>query len=279
MPNIPGPNPVNPAPPGPKTLRDIITYALIHINAVSPGEPIDPSEMDFSRNIFNQIVDSWMTQKVMLYASSLVSSYTDQATGTTTAFLLTPGLSPHRIGPTAVAPAATPQFIVPNERPVRIRNANVILQNVNPTVRTPLTMRDNDWWAKQSVQTIQTQLPTDLYYSADWPAGSLFFWPVPNFAYQVEFEIETIIQGGADLNAVFASPPGYELALSLTLAELLSVPFGKNPAQLLIQAAAKARMAIMGPNSRAPRIDLNDFGAPSGQRPRASFNYRTGLDR
>jgi hypothetical protein len=256
-------------------VRNVCTNALVEINVVAPGELPDPLELDYVRSKFNQLADSWNTQQVYIYASDLI----DRRLDTGALFLLTPGLSPHTIGPTAIAPAAAPSFLVGAERPVRIANANILLSNVNPIVRFHLAMRDKDWWAAQRVQTIQTALPTDLYYRPDWPLGSLFFWPVPNVAYRVEFEIETIISGGASLDTVFAAPPGYELAMTLTLAELLLSPFEKPPSPMLVAAASQARRNIQGLNAAPPRINLNDFGAMSSERPRASFNYRTGLDR
>jgi len=279
MPVIPGPPPTNPVPPGANTVGQVCLNALYEINVTAPGEQADPLEIAFALSKFCQIVDSWNALEVYIYASDLVSAQPPAPAGNGANFVLTPGLSPHTIGPPAIGAAPAPSFLVVNERPVRIRNANILLSNVNPIVRFPLEMRDKDWWAKQRVQTIQTALPTDLYYRPDWPLGSLFFWPVPNFAYRVEFEIETIIQGATQLNQAFAAPPGYELALTLTLAELLCPSFEKQPNALLVAAALKARQAIIGLNAGAPRISLNDFGDPSTAKPRASWNYRTGESR
>ena len=146
-------------------------------------------------------------------------------------------------------------------------------------MRYPLQKRDSDWWATQRVQTIQTSLPTDFYYSPEWPFGQIFFWPVPNRAYQVEFEIETAILGAATLDVIFQMPPGYELAMTLTLAELLGPAFEKPPNPMLVGAAMKARQMVQGLNNSAPRISLDDFGDTPSGRPRATFNYRTGMSR
>lgn len=275
MPIVPGPPSGNPIPPGPNTVGQVITNALYELNVVAPGEIPDALEMAFALSKYNQLADSWNTQQYYIYASDLISSRLD----TGAPFILTPNLSPHTIGPNPIVPAPAPNFLVANERPVRIRNANVILNNVFPVVRFPLEMRDKDWWSKQRVQTITTTLPTDLYYRPDWPLGSLFFWPVPNLGYGVEFEIETINQGATLLTQPFAAPPGYELALTLTLAELLCPSFEKPVNQMLVAAAAKARAAVQGLNASAPRINLNDFCSTLNGRPRASFNYHSGLDR
>ena len=274
MPVVPGPPSANPVPPGPTKVRQVCTNALYEINVVAPGETPDAFELAFTLDKFNQLADSWNTQEVFIYAVDLTDNDADG-----NPLLLVPGLSPHTIGPAAIGTAPSPTFLINNERPVRIRSVNIIQNNVSPVVRFPLEIRDKDWWAKQRIQTIKTQLPTDVYYRPDWPLGSMFFWPVPNYAYGVEIEIETILQGGATLDTSFAAPPGYELAMTLTLAELLCPSFEKQPNALLVRAATQARMNVQGLNAQPPRISLDDFGQPSTTKPRASFNYYTGLDR
>lgn len=265
MPIIPGVPGAVPIPPGPDTLRNVCTNALYEINVIAPGEDPEASELAFVLSKFNQLVDSWNTRKSYVFAIQLQT------------FLLVPGLSPHTIGPPAVTgPNPTFQLAQNISRPVRIANGNIILQNVTPAVRSPLNIRDKDWWAHQRLQTIPANLPTDLYYRPDFPFGSLFFWPVPNFAYQVELELESILQGAGTLDVPFVFPPGYELAITLTLAELLCPAFEKTPNQILVEAALAAREAIKGPNAGPPRINLDDFGTGGGKKPLPSFNYRVG---
>ena len=62
-------------------------------------------------------------------------------------------------------------------------------------------------------------------------------------------------------------PPGYELALTLTLAEAICNAYEKTPSPALINAALKARQAIIGVNNAPPRINLDDFGVPSTEKP------------
>jgi len=276
MPLPPSPPNPPPAPPQPVTFRTLCTNALWEINVVAPGEVPDASELAFALDKANQIADNWNTQKVFIYAVQLISAAPAPPIGTGAAFLLSPGLAPHTVGP-AWGGAAT--FPIITERPVRIANLNIILNNVFPPVRFPLKQRDKDWWATQRLQGIQTALPTDFYYRPDWPLGSIFFWPVPNLGYGAELEIESVIQGGTSLDTPFMAPPGYELAMTLTLAELLCPAFEKMPNQVLVGAAMRARNAVQGLNNAAPRINLDDFGDSSSSRPRPYFNYRTGLSR
>lgn len=261
MPVLPG-NPAQPVPPAAGKVGDIITNALIEIGALAPGENADPNEAQFALTRLNKIVDSWNTKKVYIYASQLLS------------INLVPGLQPHTIGPGPQA-GNVPTFVIVGSRPVRISNANIILNNVNPPVRNPLKIRDKDWWANQRLQGITTNLPTDLYYRPDWPNGSCFIWPVPNFAYGLELEIESILQGFVTLGDTFTAPPGYPLALELTLAEMLCSAFERQPSPVLISAASEARRAVQGLNAPAPRIGLDEFRESTG-RPMPSWNYRTG---
>lgn len=265
-----------PAPPNVTTFQTICQNALWEINVTAPGENPSNDELAFALDKANQIADSWSAQKVYIYASQLISQAPAPPNGTGAAFLLVPGLAPHTVGP---AWGGAPTFPVLTERPVRIANVNVLLNNVTPVVRYPLASRDKDWWAGQRVQGIQTSLPTDYYYRPDWPLGSIFFWPVPNYAYGVELEIESVITGGTSLQTVFQAPPGYELAMTLTLAELLCSSFEKQPSPVLVASAMRARNAVQGLNNLAPRMSLDDFGPSSSEKPRASFNYHTGMSR
>lgn len=276
MPVLPANPPITEVPPAPNTVGQVITNALYEINVVAPGENPDPLEMNFALSKFNQLLDSWSTRAEKIYAYDLIS----QSPGPSpTPFLLVPNLYPHTVGPAnfpSAPPSPAPTFALNIERPVRIKNINILLNNVTPVVRYPLKKRDKDWWATERVQTITTTLPTDFYYRPDWPLGSIFFWPVPNYAYGVEIEVETVLNGSPNLATQFAFPPGYELAITLTLAELLCPSFEKQPNPILVASALRARQSIDGLNAQPPRIDLGGDWTTSTRKPRPSFNYHTG---
>jgi hypothetical protein len=276
MPVLPANPPITEVPPAPNTVGQVITNALYEINVVAPGENPDPLEMNFALSKFNQLLDSWSARAEKIYAYDLLSATPGPSP---TPYLLVPNLYPHTIGPAAFPSeptAPTPTFIVNGERPVRIKHINILLNNVTPVVRYPCTKRDKDWWATERVQTITTTLPTDFYYRPDWPLGSIFFWPVPSYAYGVEIEIETFLNGAANLTTQFIFPPGYELAITLTLAELLCPSFEKQPNPILVASALRARQSIDGLNAQPPRIDLGGDWTTSTRKPRPSFNYHTG---
>jgi hypothetical protein len=267
--------PTYPVPPANGKVYDIVYDALLEIGAVAQGEPLDAAVGAQALRVLNRIVDSWTAKRVYITGVALTSKNPDNSN-----WLLHPGLVAATIGPdmAAVGQTVQPTYKIAGSRPVRISNANVILNTTNPPTRNPITPRDSDWWANQRVQTIQTSLPTDFYYRTDWPYGTIFLWPVPNFAYGVEFEIENVIDGFNTLGDTFSAPTGYPLALELTLAEMLCASFERQPAPTLIASAQSARNAVQGLNAQPPRISLNEFQSSLG-RPLPTFNYRSGSTR
>lgn len=244
---------------------DLLTNALLEINAVPPGDAISAANASYALSKANRMLDQWAAQKRFVYAVSLG-----------TPFGLVPGLNPHTIGPTnATFPLAL--------RPVKIENANLII-NTNPVVKRPLYViqgtEGEKWYAAKRVPSIQTSVPMELYYQPDWPNGSLFFYPVPNTAYQVELGTWSLL-GSIVLNQTYSFPPGYEEAITLSLAEAMWSAFhqGEPCDPELKQNAANARAIIASVNLEPPHMATHDAGCPrSGRKAgrRGDFNYLDG---
>lgn len=244
----------------PTTALDLITAALQEIGANAPGENPSAAESSTGLKKLNRLVDQWNAQNLFLYSVSFVS------------YALTPNLQPHTIGPSG----ATFTVAV---RPIKIRHANLVLNNVTPNVRVPLNIRDAAWWANQRVQGITSSIPTDLFYSTDWPLGKIYLWPVPTTAYLLELETYTILSSFAALTTTFSLPPGYEDAITYSLAESFYATFKTPPeTQVVIsELARKARAAIQSLNSVPTVMGARDLGIPvDGGTARTNFEWRTG---
>lgn len=181
----------------------------------------------------------------------------------------TPGVHPYLIGPGLTAP----NFDV-DQRPVNIESASVILDNSTPTTDVPINIRDNAWWAAQSVKNIESNLATDLYYQPSYPNGELWFWPVPNYPYGLRLEMNVFLQEFQSLDQAFIAPQAYQAALTLTLAEELIDIWGTEMPPNLARRAMKARDALQSNNYLAPRISSSDWGTSS--KSFGDFNYMTG---
>lgn len=239
------------------TALDLIKEALMEIGVYSQGETPSAADAAFGLSKLNRALDSWNAKKLNLYNVEF-NSYT-----------LVPSLQPHTIGPTGAT------FTVA-QRPVRIENAAIILTTSSPSVRCPLNIRNDDWWANLRVRDILTTLPTDLYYSPSWPNGSLFLWPVPTTAYGIELETWTALGQIANLTTPISLPPGYQDAITYTLALTLCPAFAKQPDPILEVAWQKAMQIIQSVNSTAPLMSTRDFGMPKAGPVTPYFNYLTG---
>lgn len=241
--------------------REVILDALVEIGAYNPNDPLDAADLQQGVRRLNRIVDSWAARKIFAYNVDF-SLYT-----------LTPNHSPYLIGPGLTSP----DFAAPAGRPTRIESANLVLTGSSPAVDLPLNIRDNEWWANQSVKTLTSTIPTDLYYSPAFPNGQIILWPIATAANGLR--LETWVELGqvpANVGATFAAAPGYELAAVLTLAEQSAAAYGKPLSPDLIRRAAAARAALQSNNAASPRIQSADWGA-DGRRSTADFNYKSGL--
>lgn len=246
------------------TWLDLITDALLDLGVFAPSDPIDQDSIDVCVRWLNRTIDSWQALKRYAYNVNF------------TQYTLTPGRQPHQIGPTAVAPDWTVA-----QRPVRIEGAALVLTTSSPPVDSPvLNIRDDDWWLNKRVKSLSSSVPTDLYPSYDHPNVSLYFWPVPSFAYGLRLEtwvsmqqIPLDINGKPDLLATFSAPQGYYEALMLTLEEKVARIFGKPLSADLLRAASRARAAIQSNNAKSPRISTADHGTASL---RGGFNWKIG---
>lgn len=283
-------------PPLRYTLLDLATNSAIEAGWLAPGEVLDGETAGFILSKYNDLLDEWSAQKLYAFAMQF-QLYT-----------LVPGLSPHTIGPDPDATFQISQRPMRLENAAIVIPANSSgssgssgssagsggldttgldttgldaggsgPQPPDTTGQTntdiPLYLGDADWWAAQWIKDLQSQIPIGVYYQPDWPNGSLFFWPVPNYTYRVRLEMWGIISQFSNLQQTFSMPPAYRKALTLTVAEELGGPLADRP--LLSRKAAGARAAIRQNNDASPRITTN-LGMPGGGRRRTDFDFLSG---
>lgn len=222
------------------TGRELITEALEDITALAAGAVLDDTEATRALKKLTRLFDNWNAERAGVYAS------------TQTTYTLVPSLQPHTIGPTAF----TPTFTV-TQRPVSIDAANLVIN----TIAYGLTLRDADWWASVTVPSLSTSMPTDLYYSPEWPLGKIYLWPLPTTAYGLQLQTR-IVLANLGLDDILSLPPGYRDAITLTLGEMLAPSYP--PAVAQPEAAAMARARIFANNDLAPSLATADYGSRGG---------------
>ena len=242
----------------PTTALDIITAAMQEIGANAPGEVPSAAEGSTGLKKLNRMLDQWNAQKLYCYAN-VFSTHAWPS-----------GQQSRTIG-------ATGNFVV-SVRPVKILSAAT---EDASGVRTPISVHngpaDSQFWADLLLRTVSSSPPSDLYYSPDWPNGTLYLYPKPNTALTLELESNVILAALAALGTTFTLPPGYEDAVSYSLAESFYGTF-KTPMEtqvVISDLARKARAAIQGLNSVPSPMGSRDSGIPNGGG-NADFNWRTG---
>lgn len=171
-----------------------------------------------------------------------------------------------------------PTYATLTQRPTRIIDANIILNNLSPVVKCPLRIRDKDWWIANSIPQVPTSIPTDLYYDPLWPNGQIYLWPLQNVNYGLELEVWNNLAGLASLAQQFYFSTGYEDAITWKLAESF-IPSYNVPGQVAASIMRMAQMAINKiqiNNSQTPKMSTRDSGIPRGGRGGTLFNWLNG---
>jgi len=243
-----------------------VTITQLCLDAAHELNVPDIDDVQFPPNLaqffllrLNRLLDAWNADHGASYAQQFVT------------YTLTPALSPHTIGPSGAT------FTTPGNRPVTIDGASLIYPSTPASAYMPINLRDAQWWSAQQVPGLSTQDPTDLYYEPTWPNGSLYFWPVPNAAKDVELQFRRVLLEVA-LPDTFSLPPGYQDAITLTLAEMCQRSVGKPSRPDLRADAAMARARIFAVNIGTPTLCTQDSGMPSvTDSPNfPTWNYLTG---
>jgi hypothetical protein len=242
------------------TYGDVITRSYAEIGVARAGDVLAPESMQLGIDTLLLLLDQWNLRPSASY---------DDAFQT---FVLTPSLQPHTIGIAANAPT----WSVAVKRPSRVLEASLILTNVTPNVRRPITLRTKAWWAQQSVQAMTSTLPTDLYYEPSYPNGKCWLWPISTTAYSVELLLRTLFADVAATDTVDL-PQGCAPAVMFTLAEWLASAMGQVISPKTEQLAREARGIYFDGNDRPPRISTSDGGMGGSRRSRSrtTFNYKS----
>lgn len=243
------------------TASDIISNAMIEIGVLAAGETLSAEDAVFGLSKLNRMFDNWNTESTFIYGTLLFQ-------GT-----LTANKNPHTIG----LAASTPDFTVTTARPPKILSANLVLTDQTPPIYRPLKIVDDDWWMNNPMPSLATQIPFYLWPNYSWPTASLFLWPVPTKAYDIRLDLWTLFSSVA-LTDVFTLPPGYEDAVTLSLAESLAPSYQKSPSPILVQQAALARGRVKSLNSEAPTMACDGAVQSMDAPPSASIaNFLSGF--
>ena len=220
-------------------MREILQETFEDCTIYAAQDTLDATDAAFGLKKLTRLFDNLNAERAGVYAERQVT------------YTLVPALSPHTIGPSG----SSPTFTV-TQRPVTVEAASLVISDI----RYPLRMRDSSWWGSLSQPELSTSIPTDLYYSPDWPLGRLYLWPVPDTAYELEL-MTRVVLADLGLDDTLTLPPGYRDAVTLTLGEMIVPSY---PPAVAPPGGEKARARIFSNNDVTPKLATADAGTSRG---------------
>ncbi len=224
------PIPIPPPPPPSIATLDVISSALRLIGVLAAGETPDAGSASDALIVFNDMVDSWQAQRLMIYqVVRLVFNLSNKQ-------VYTYGLANPATNP-------TPDFNSP--RPAAIERMGIInLNNPQQPLELPLQYLTVAQWQEIPVKNITSALPQYCWDDNGFPFRNLSFWPVPNVPLQVAIYPWVALGQPATLTTLISFPPGYAKCFRYNLAVDLAAEYPLAPPQVVATVAAIAQESM-----------------------------------
>jgi hypothetical protein len=235
----------------PRTVREILTRAMRTATILGASDVMEGNDAADALLVLNQMMDAWQAER--LFAYQIVSR----------THALTTGVATYSIGPGGT---------IDVDRPVRIEWA---FTRDSQHYDRPMNIVPDQVFASITRKDQGNNFPTVLYYAPGFPLGSIRIWEHPSANLVMHLGCWVTLSEFADLNSSVTLPPGYEQAIVLSMAELLSPEYGKEPSGSLVRMAAKARANIQQNNLPDPRIACEFMGVQQNT-PAPYYRYVSG---
>lgn len=211
------------------TARDLITASLRLIGAIAPGESISAAEASDGLASLNRLLDSWSNDSLAAYISPIEE------------FALTPGVSSYTIGSGGA---------FNTQRPTKYNQATLKISNSGQPVEYPMQQATLTEWSSIKQKTLQSNIPNTFYVDVGYPLDTLLIYPVPSQPSSLVLYTQKLLTTLATLDESVVFPPGYERALVYNFAMEIAPEYGKQPSELILNAAIESKAAFKRNNHR-----------------------------
>jgi hypothetical protein len=186
---------------------DLINGSLRLIGVLAEGEvPSDDASQD-AVAAMNQMIDSWNTERLSVYATTEVT------------FTWPASARERTIGPTG--------DFVTTTRPVSIDPSTYFIGPNN--LSFPVTMVNQDQYNAIALKSVTSTYPYILWVNNSFPDITLTVYPVPSGTTEWHIVYVTILAQIASLSDDILLPPGYLRAFRYNLACELAPEWGVEP--------------------------------------------------
>lgn len=209
---------------------ELISSSMRLIGALDSGEVPTADEANDSLLVLNNMLDSWLAERLMAFSITIEE------------FPLVAGQQTYTMGPGGNFNTA---------RPVKIDRMSVVwLSNPSQPLELPIPYLTDRDWQNVPVKNIQTSLPTMVYDDGNYPLRNLSFWGIPSQQVNTRIYSWQQLTQFPDLTTDINFPPGYAEALRYNLAFRLiaEMPGDYNPVmtqttlQLATDSLARVRI-------------------------------------
>jgi len=211
------------------TALDLIKSSMRLCGILGNGETPSASEAQDALMVLNQMIDSWNSERLMIYTIQR------------NVFNIVSGQQTYTLGNGGDFDMA---------RPASIQSYTIIsLQNPAQPLELPLDVYTDVAWANVPVKNVQSSIPTAVYDDGSFPFRNLSYWAVPNVGYlQAGIYSWQSVNRFIDLSTPYSFPPAYLKALRYSLAVDLAPEFGVQVPAIVAQQASESRAKVKSIN-------------------------------
>ena len=208
------------------TAGDQIAGALRLIGVLAESEPASAAMMQDGLIALNQMLDSWSTERLSVYATQ------DQT------FTWPANTVSRTIGPTG-------DFI--GNRPVALDDSTYF-RDTTSGVSYGIKIINQEQYDGIALKTVTSSFPQVIWLNMDMPNAAMYLYPVPTKALEFHFISVTELAQPATLATALSFPPGYMRAFKYCLACEIAPEFGVEPSRTVQRIASVAKRNIKSQN-------------------------------
>lgn len=237
------------------TVLDLVNGSLRLLGVLASGEQATASEAQDALSSLNDLLDSWKTERLMVYA---ILPQVFQLAAQQKVYTLGPGGD------------------WDTERPVGIDSMYLQYTDANsgpPPLNLFVQLLNQDQYNQIIVPNTTTTVSSAAYIDDAFPLRNVYIWPVPQVPYAVNLFTWNLVDGFDSIVDDIVLPPGYERAMRFNLALELAPEYGITPSQTLAAGALASKATVKRMNIKPLYMACD---AATIRQPAGAFNWLTG---
>lgn len=229
---------------------DIINRAFGITTILAKGETLSADDAQGGLDILNDFVDMCNIERLLI------------PTVQETVVSIAPNTKSLTVGPTGDIVA---------DRPVQLEN-KIYFRFNNIDYQSELINREQ--YESLTLKTLTSLYPTHVYYDANYPIGTMYFFPQSNVTLEMHLPMQKQLTQFDDLTTEYNFPPGYKQFFVWNLARLICADYGVPMTSEIIKHSDTTKAMVKRQNRQHGVLDMPTALMGRPQR----FNVYSGLN-